>query len=56
MLTEQDIKNWIQESNVLNEFTHFDSEGPKTFITSFNEIKALIELAYDAGLKDGRLH
>jgi len=56
MLTNADIKQWLFDSGVANELGHWENEELQTAITSREELEKLIELAYNAGLEDGRWH
>lgn len=56
MLTKYDIDDFLTRSGVWNELCHCEDGDLHTAITSREELEKLIELAYDAGFKDGQLH
>ncbi len=53
MFNEELVNAWLYNSGVWNEFTHFENEKPITFLTSIDELRALIEQVYFAGYKSG---
>jgi predicted transport protein len=56
MLTKKDIDDFLTISGVWNDLGHFENGDLTTAITSREELEKLIELAYEAGFKDGQLH
>jgi len=54
MYTEEQEINWLHKSKVANDLGHYEDGKLNTAVTSLAELRALIELAYDQGMQDGR--
>ena len=51
-MTEEEFLLMLHETKTIDDFTHWEDGQPVTFIATLDQLRTLVEAAYDKGRSD----